>query len=114
MNTWLSCSNSPVFYVDISVPTDVKATVTAPHGVEVSWHESSSSGVTGYLISYITNASYAMNGSVTVNGGSNTSGTLTDLEEDTLYTITVQAITSDNRMSANGTVISVTTYTASK
>ena len=87
--------------------------MTTPRSVEVTWHKSSSSGVTGYLISYTTTASYASGGNVTVNDGSTTSGTLTNLEENTLYTITVQA-TSDNRMSANSTVISVTTYTASK
>ena len=82
--------------------------------VEVTWSHFSSSDVTGYLISYTTNASYASGGSVTVNGGSTTSGTLTNLEEDTLYTITVQATTSDNRMSANSNEVSVRTYTDGK
>ena len=51
---------------------------------------------------------------MTVNGGSTTSGTLTNLEEDTLYIITVQATTSDNRMSANSNEVSVRTYTDGK
>ena len=100
-------------YVDISVPTDVRPTVLTPRSVEVTWEPSSSSDVTGYLISYTTTASYTSGGRVIVNGGSTTSHILTNLEEDTSYTITVQA-TSDNRISANSTVISVTTYTVSK
>ena len=84
-----------------------------PRSVEVTWEPSTSSDVTGYLISYTTTASYTSGGSVTVNGGSTTSGTLTNLEEDTLYTITVQA-TSDNRISANSNEVSVRTYTDGK
>ena len=82
--------------------------------VLVTWEPSSSSNVIGYLISYTTTASYTSGGNVTVNGGSTTSGILTDLEEDTLYTITVQATTSDNRMSANSNEVSVRTYTDGK
>ena len=85
-----------------------------PRSVVVSWEPSSSSDVTGYLISYTTNASYTSGGNVTVNDGSTTSGSLTNLEEDTLYTITVQATTSDNRMSANSNEVSVRTYTDGK
>ena len=51
---------------------------------------------------------------MTVDGGSSTSSTLTDLEEDTPYTITVKATTSDNRMSANSNEVSVRTYTNGK
>ena len=46
--------------------------------------------------------------------GSSTSGILTSLEEGTLYTITVQATNSDNRMSANSNEVSVRTYTDGK
>jgi len=88
--------------------------VLTPRSVEVTWNPSSLSGVTGYLISYTTTASYTSGGSVTVNDGSATSGTLTNLEEDTLYTITVQAIDNNNRMSVNSNEVSVTTYTDSK
>ena len=45
-----------------------------------------------------------------VNGGSTSSLTLNNLEENTLYTITVQSITSDE-ISANSNAVSVTTYT---
>ena len=85
-----------------------------PRSVEVTWEPSTSSDVTGYLISYTTTASYTSGGSVTVNGGSTTSHILTNLEEDTLYKITVQATTSDNRMSANSNEVPVRTYTDGK
>ena len=88
--------------------------MTTSDRVEVTWSPSSSSGVTGYLISYTTTAQYVdtddRSRSIIV---TTTSGTLTDLEEDTLYTITVQA-TSDNRMSANSNEVSVRTYTDGK
>ena len=101
-------------FVVIPPPTNVRATVVTHHTIEVTWEPSSSSDVTGYLISYTTTVSYSSGGNVTVNGGSTTSGTLTNLEENTLYTITVQAITSDNRMSANSIEVSVRTYTDGK
>ena len=83
-----------------------------PRSVEVTWTLSSSPDVTGYLISYITTASYASNASVTVSS-STTSHTLSNLEEGTLYTVGVQATTNDGRMSGN-IVVSVTTYTDGK
>ena len=49
-----------------------------------------------------------------MNGGSTTSGTLTNLEEDTLYTITVQATVDGNTASANSNAVSVRTYTDGK
>ena len=83
--------------------------------IQITWEPSSSTDVTGYLISYTTTASYINNNerskSATV---STTSGTFINLEEDTLYTITVQATTSDNRMSANSNEVSVRTYTDGK
>ena len=87
--------------VAISTATDVRAIALTPRSIKVIWKESLTSGIISYLISYTTTASYASDGSVTVNGGSTTSHTLTNLEEDTLYTITVQVTSSDNRMSAN-------------
>ena len=78
------------------------------------WKPSSSSGVTGYFISYTTTASYASGGNVTINGGSTTSGTLTNLEENTPYTITVQAIDIDNDTSFNSNEVSVRTHTDGK
>ena len=101
-------------YIGLSPPTDVRATVLTPRSVEVTWTLSSSSDAIGYLISYTTTVSYTSGGSVTVNGGSTTSHTLTDLEENTDYTITVQATTVDDRISANSNEVSVTTYTDGK
>ena len=85
-----------------------------PRSVEFTWNQPLSFGVTGYLISYTTTALYTSGGSVTVDGGSITNYTLTNLEEDTLYTITVQATTSDNRTSAISNEVSVRTYTDGK
>jgi len=88
--------------VVLSAPTNVRATVLTSRSVKVTWDQSSSSGITNYLISYTTTASYTGGGSGTINGGSITSGTLTNLEEDVLYTITVQAIgNNNNRLSVN-------------
>ena len=95
-------------------PTSVRATALASHSVLVTWTVSSSFGVTAYIISYTTTASYTSGGSVLVSGGSTTRGTLNNLEEGTTYTITVQATTSDNRMSVNSNAVSVTTYTDGK
>ena len=103
-----------IIYIGVLPPTNVRPTVVTSRSIQITWEPSSSDGVTGYLISYTTTASYTSGGSVTVNGGSTTSGTLTNLEEDALYTITVQATTSDNRMGANSTVISVRIYTHGK
>ena len=101
-------------YLAISTATDVRAIALTPRSVEVTWKVSSAFDIIGYLILYTTTASYAMNGSMTVDGGSITSHTLTNLEEDTLYTITVQATASDNRMSANSNEVLVRTYTDGK
>ena len=91
-------------------PTNVRATVLTPRSVEVTWTVSSSPDVTGYLISYTTNAEYTSGGSVTVNGRS--TNTLSNLEEGTFYTITVQA--NSNNGNANSDPVSVTTYTDGK
>ena len=87
-----------------------------PRSVEVTWTLSSSPDVTGYLISYTTDAEYidisSRSGSVMVSGNSATSGTLTNLEENTLYTIGVRA-TGNGEMS-DTIEESVTTYTDGK
>ena len=100
--------------VDVLPPTNVTATVVTSRSIQITWKPSSSPNITGYLISYTTTASYASNRSIPVDGGSTTSGILTNLEEYTRYTITVQATTSDNRMSANSNEVSVRTYTDGK
>ena len=102
-----------LFVYTVEPPTNVRATVLTPRSVVVRWEQSSSFDVTGYLISYTTTASYTSGGSVTVNGGSITSDTLTNLEEGTLYTITVRT-TNNSRMSISSNEVSVTTYTDGK
>ena len=87
--------------------------MTAPHSIEVTWDQALSSDATGYLISYTTTASYTSGGSVMVTGRSTTSVTLTNLEENTPYTITVQT-DSSGTLSDNGDVVSVTTWTDGK
>ena len=86
--------------------------VLTPQSIEITWYPLSDD-FTGYLISYTTNASYTSGGNTTVNGGNTTSIILTNLEENTLYTITVQAI-SDGGFSASSNEVSVTTYTDGK
>ena len=103
-----------IICVGVLPPTMALVNVLTPRTVEVTWMASPTLNVTGYHISYTTTASYAVNESVTVDSGSTTSHTLTNLEEDTLYTITVQATTSDNRLSANSNEVSVRTYTDGK
>ena len=95
-------------------PTNVRATVLTPRSVEVTWTVSSSPDVTGYLISYSTDAEYTSGGSVMVSDGSTTRDIVMNLEENTLYTITVQATASDSRRRINSTAVSVTTYTDGK
>ena len=98
--------------VIILAPTNVRATVLTPRSVEVTWTLSSSPDVTGYLISYTTTASYDSGGSVMLSDDSASRGTLTNLEEGTTYTITVQA--TSNSGNFNSTAVSVTTYTDGK
>ena len=89
-----------------------------PRSVEVTWTVSLSPDVTGYIISYTTTAKYIdisnRSRSIMVNDNSATSHTLNNLEENTLYNISVQATTDDDRMSVNSNAVSVTTYTDGK
>ena len=96
----------------VEPPTNVRAIVLTPRNVEVTWNPSSSPGITSFLISWTTTASYTSGGSVSVSG-TTTSHTLTNLEEGTLYTITVQA-TNSSGTSGNSNEVSVTTYTYGK
>ena len=95
-------------------PSNVSATVLTPRSVEVTWDAFPvSSGVTGYLISYTTTASYTSGGSMPVNDVNTASYNITNLEEGTTYTIAVQA-TSSSGMSNNSDEVSVTTDTAGR
>ena len=83
-----------------------------PRSVRVTWNPSSLlSNVTAYLITYTTKASYTSDGNTTVNGTDTASVILTDLEEYTLYSITVQAISVNGTISSKSNEVSVTTYT---
>ena len=97
-----------MFVTDTSIYVD--AMVLTPRSVQVTWNAFHSSCITGYVISYFTNASYTTGGDVIVNDVYETSYTFTNLEEYTEYYITLRAIsnigTSDN---SNG--VTVTTYT---
>ena len=97
-------------------PTNVSARVLSPRSVEVTWNPShpSLTDVTSYIISYTTTAAYAVNGNLTVIGSSTTDATLTDLEENTQYTITIQAISAREVISGDSNEVSVTTYTDGK
>ena len=85
--------------------------------VVVMWDQSPSTDVTGYLISYSTDASYISESdrmrSAMATGRSTTSIILTNLEESTLYTIHIVA-ESDEGPSAPSDVVSVTTLTDGK
>ena len=83
--------------------------------VLVMWDQSPSTDVTGYLISYSTDASYISESdrmrSVMVAGRSTASVTLINLEENTPYTITVQSESSIDGLDAPSELVSVTTLT---
>ena len=103
-----------IIYVGVLPPTNVRATVLSSRSIQITWIPSTSENVTGYLMSYTTTTPFTSRENVTVNGGSTTSHTLTNLEEGTHYTITVQSTTRDNRVSANSNEVTIMTYTASK
>ena len=98
-----------LIYVDVSAPTNVRATVLTPYSVKVTWDQLSD--VTGYLISY---TNYASNDSITVNDGSTASYILTNLIQNTHYIITVQATTGGNKMNVKSNKVSITTYVDGK
>ena len=104
--------NIVIIYVGVEPPTNVRVIVLTPRSVEVTWNPSLSPGISSYLISYTTNASYTIGGSISVDGAT-ISHTLTNLEEGTLYNITVQA-TNSSGTSPNSNEVSVTTYTNGK
>ena len=99
------CVTTLFIYIAVSPPTNVRATVLTPRSVVVTWNQPSSPIVTGYFISYITTASYTSGGRVRVIGHSTKTHTLTNLEENTLYTIAVQA-TDSSRTSPNSNEVS--------
>ena len=95
--------------VGLPVPSNVRATAISHSSVEVTWDQLSDA--TEYIISYSTTASHISGGSMTVKG---TSGTLSGLVENTLYGITIQAMTGNNRKSAISSEVSVITHANGK
>ena len=95
------------FYVDLPAPTNVRATVLSHCSIEVTWDQISDA--TEYIISYSTTASNINDGNVKVKGGSTTCHTLTNMEGNTPYIITVEATASDSRRSAVSNEVSITT-----
>ena len=76
------------------------------------WDASLSSQVTSYLISYTTTAEYTKGGRITVSNHS-TSCTITHLEEDTEYVVTLQAMINGIGSFANPKV-TILTYSNGK
>ena len=106
-----------ILLVAVGPPNDVRATVTTPRSVKVTWDRSPSDDATGYLISYITMASYIdvsnRSRSSMVTGRNTRRFTLTNLEENTPYTITIQT-DSNGQLSVPSEAVPVTTWTAGK
>ena len=103
-----------IINVGVRPPTNVNATALSTDRIFITWLPSITEDVTGYLITYTTTDPFTSSENERVDSGSTTSYTLTNLEAGTLYTITVQAIDSKNRMSSSSIEVSETTYTASK
>ena len=78
-------------YLGLPAPANVKVTALAHNRVEVTWDQSS--GATGYAISYATTATDGDHKRVIMKRQGSMSHILTDLEDDTDYTITVQGTT---------------------
>ena len=97
------------YYIDLPAPNNVRARALSHSSVEVTWDQLCDA--TEYIISYSTTASHISSGMVTVKG---CSGTLTNLEGNTPYTITVHAMTSDGKKSAHYSEVSVRTLAAGK
>ena len=99
-------------YVGLPAPRNVRARVLSHCSVKVTWDKLPNA--TYYTILYSTTASNISDGHVTVRGVSTTGHTLTNLESNTHYVITVQAATRDSRKSDLSNKVSVTTHAAGK
>ena len=96
-------------------PSNVIATVLTSRSVQVTWDPPAPvSNVTSYIIVFTTTASYASDGSLTVHGYNTTRDILNNLEENTLYTIIVQAFANSSGRSGDSEEATVTTYTDGK
>ena len=80
---------------------------------KITWDASLSPQVTSYLISYTTTAEYTKGGRIRVYGQKSTSYTITSLEENTEYVVTVQAMI-NNIGSSNNPKVTILTYSDGK
>ena len=87
-----------IIHVDLPAPTNVRATVLSHCSVEVKWDQLPDA--TEYTILYTSTASHISSDNRTTKVSSITNYTLTNLEGNTPYIITVQATASDGRKSA--------------
>ena len=78
-------------FLELSAPTNVKATALSSNSVEVTWDQSS--GATGYAISYAATATKDKR--MIVRRDCSMRHTLTDLKDDTEYTIAVHGTAND-------------------
>ena len=97
----------------IDPPNNVKATVLSPKIIQVSWDPFVSTEVTSYLITYTTTAVYTTGNNITVHGRNVSIVLLRNLEENTLYSITVQSV-SANTISGPSIVTSLMTWPSGK
>ena len=98
-------------------PDNVRAAMLTATSFVVMWDLSTSTDVTGYILSYSTDASYISKRdqmrSVMISNRGATSITLANLEENTPYAITVQS-DSSGILSSPSNVVPVTTLTDGK
>ena len=72
-------------------PPNVEATVLTSQSIAVTWDPSVFSSIRNYIISFTTTSPFASSGEVRVNGA-DTSASISNLEENTLYTVKIQSV----------------------
>ena len=102
-----------MIFVGINPPNNVKVTVLTPKILKINWDPILSEDVIGYLIIYSTLAPYARGSNFTVYGYNISKTTLETLEENTLYSITVQSIT-QNKFSGFSNMATAITWASGK
>ena len=106
-----------IYALNMYVTDRVNAVVLTPSSIKVTWNVIYNSKfqdcITGYNISYFTQASYTNGGSIYVDDVSHTYHILKNLEEYTEYEITLQVISNTGVVHSSNNV-TVTTYSDSK
>ena len=108
-----TCKEIYLILVGIDPPNNVKITVLAPKIIEVDWDPIISEEVTGYLIIYSTLAPYARGSNITVYGYNISKTMLKNLEENTLYSVTVRSI-AQNKLSGFSNMVKAITWASGK